>query len=253
MEKLTWMVFFCTLIFPSGCHSPERKKLVIATAANVQYAMEALTQAFTRKTHIPCEIIIGSSGQFSAQIQSGAPYDVFVAADLKYPQTLFQEGFTEEKPRIYAWGKLVLWSMRKDIPPHLEELTQPDISSIALANPSLAPYGQAAMEVLQKTGIYDQVKNKLVWAESIAQTNQFIYSGTADLGFTAKSVVESPQMKGKGKWLELPEKDYSPIAQGVVVLKTTSGSLPESREFYQFLFSKQGQFILKEYGYQVPP
>lgn len=239
----------------NSCNSSSSRKegfqpLTIATAANMQFAMETLTKAFTEETGILCELTISSSGKLTAQIKEGAPYDVFVSANMKYPNELYKQGMTVEKPKVYAHGKLVLWSMKEGLLPTLELLDDSSISHIALANPKTAPYGMAAEEVLKGEGLYDRLESKLVFGESIAQTNQFIITQSAEVGFTSMSVVLSPQMKDKGKWIELAPSLYSPIEQGIVVLKKDT-EIENAEIFYDFIFSPKAKKILEEFGYLV--
>ncbi|MFD2066267.1 molybdate ABC transporter substrate-binding protein [Pontibacter silvestris] len=224
---------------------------MIATAANVQFAMEELTKTFTEETGIPAEIVLGSSGKLTAQIKEGAPFDVFVSANMKYPEELHRSGLATAAPKVYANGKLILWMLQEEGEPGFEKLTNAAVMHIAIANPKNAPYGIAAQEALQYLGFYEEVKDKLVYGESISQTNQFILSGTAAAGFTAKSVVLSPELKGKGKWIEVPQESYAPIQQGVVILKKEGKSMAEAEKFYTFLFSDKARSILQSYGYSI--
>ncbi|MDN3669813.1 molybdate ABC transporter substrate-binding protein [Echinicola jeungdonensis] len=234
-----------------SCQQKPTEKITIATAANMQFAMKALTEAFKEYHQIDCELIISSSGKLTAQIKEGAPYDVFVGANMKYPEAIFQSGLAAHSPRIYAKGKLVLWTMDEEIEVSLDILSFPEIDHIALANPKTAPYGIAAMDVLNHYQLIDQVKEKLVYGESIAQTNQFITSKAAKIGFTAMSVVLSPEMKGKGKWLEIDPSTYRSIDQGVVLLKKEGKDIKDAQLFYDFLFSSEAHKILNDYGYLV--
>ncbi len=238
------------LIFAS-CEQNDKSKLTIATAANMQFAMHELTKEFTKETGVICESITSSSGKLTAQIKEGAPYDVFVSADMKFPNELFKTGFTTKEPEIYAYGKLVIWTMNSQLNPDFESLTINHIKHIAMANPKTAPYGIAAEEVLKKKNLYNKIKTKLVFGESVAQTNQFIVSYAAEIGFTAKSVVLSQNQKGKGNWKEVNENLYTPIAQGVVVLKNRNIHKNEALQFQDFLFSVKGKEILNKFGYSV--
>lgn len=239
------------IILFNGCNSPKKEILTIATAANMQYAMTELTAVFKNETGILCQTIIGSSGKLTAQIKEGAPYDIFVSADMKYPNELNRLGFTEGKSVIYAFGNLVLWSSDKNITPSIPLLTDKSINHIALANPMTAPYGVAAIEVLKENKIYEQVKSKLVFGESISQTNQFIISKAAEIGFTAKSVVMAKKMQGKGNWVKIDKNSYSPIAQGLVIIKNNREKYEDAQKFYNFLFSEKGKEILNNFGYSV--
>lgn len=238
------------------CHQENRQKLTIATAANMQFAMEALSTSFTTETGIECETIIGSSGKLTAQIKQGAPFDVFISADMKYPTVLYNSGMTTDAPKIYAYGNLVLWTTIPDIPFHnfancISLLASDTIHHIALANPKTAPYGVAAIEVLKHYKLFEKVESKLVFGESIAQTNQFITTQAAEVGFTAKSVALSPKIKNIGQWVAIESDIYTPIAQGVVILKQAENRLPQSKKFYNFLFSAKAKEILDNFGYDV--
>ncbi len=226
-------------------------KITIAVAANMQFAMKALTHTFAKEAGIECDLVISSSGKLTAQIKEGAPYDLFISADMKYPDVLYKAGLAIQKPEVYAYGKLVLWSMDSSIKPSLSILKSNRIKHIASANPKTAPYGVATIQVLKRDGLFNSVKSKLVYGESISQTNQFIISRSAQVGFTAKSVVLSPEMKGQGNWIELDPESYSPIAQGVIIIKRTQKEEANAQKFYNFLFSQEAKEILKNFGYSV--
>jgi len=247
--RLAVFLFVGTTFLFTSCQKASSEKIVIAVAANMQVPMEAIAKEFTEKYGISCELIIGSSGKLTAQIVEGAPYDIFIAANMKYPETVYAKGRALDIPKVYAHGKLVLWSMSQDISVSINILRESHIRHIALANPKTAPYGAAAMEVLHHYGLFDMVENKLVYGESIAQTNQFIISKAAQIGFTAMSTVLSPQMKGKGSWIEIDASQYTPISQGVVKLNRKRTNGKEVQELYDFLFSREAKEILKDFGY----
>jgi len=224
--------------------------LRVAVAANAQFVAEKLAQAFKKQSGIEAQLIISSSGKLTTQIEQGAPFDVFLSADMKYPQELHEKKLTTAAPKVYAYGALVIWS-KTNIPfsKNLSGLDNAAIKKIAIANPKLAPYGMAAEEAMQKTNTLNALKPKLVYGESIAQVNQYLLTGAVDAAFTAKSVVLNPAQKGVGRWTEVDSKLYQPIAQGVVVLKA-SQNLAAANQFYQFLFSVQAKQIFKAYGYR---
>lgn len=232
----------------------ETPALRIATAANAQFAMDALVQAFQEDHGIRLESMVSSSGKLMAQIEQGAPYDIFVSADTVYPNALLQRGGAVDTVRIYAYGALVLWTIKPlNMHKELALCLDPEVKKIAVANPRTAPYGQQAINLLNKYFLLDKIESKLVFGESIAQINQYVMSGACDLGFTAKSVVMSPEMKGKGDWIELSPSAYDPIAQGAVITRYGMENHPEeSKAFYDFLFSEKGRRILHNYGYHLP-
>lgn len=230
------------------------ESLTVAVAANVQYAFDDLRMAFKKETGNEVRPVYNSSGKFAAQIMNGAPFDVFLSADMAYPEKLHGAGFTTAAPRIYAYGALVLWTMQDlDLGHWQRVLTEPEIAKIAVANPKTAPYGAETMNALAHLKLDAALRPKLVFGESIAQTNQYIYSTAAEAGFTAKSVVLSPAMHGKGKWIDLPKDAYQPIAQGAVILKHGQQNHPAlARQFYDFLFSGKSRAIFERYGYLLP-
>lgn len=254
MKKESLILFFFTGIFlwslPALLYG---QTLRIAVAADAQFVAAALKKSFEKTDPVSIEIIVGSSGKLTAQIEQGAPFDIFMSADMKYPDALYKAGNTMGSPRTYAFGKLVLWTIKKNnLNSGIQILNQPFIKTIAIANPATAPYGRAATEAMKKRGIFNSVENKIVYGESIAQVNQYLLSGAADIAFTGKSVVESPGLKNKGNWIEVPDDLYQPIAQGAVILKhARSSGLTTASAFYHFLFSNEGKAIFKSFGYRI--
>jgi molybdate transport system substrate-binding protein len=179
---------------------------------------------------------------------------VFLSADMLYPEKLQQEGFATTPPRVYAYGSLVLWTMHPlDLGNWEAVLNSPAVKRIAIANPKTAPYGREALFALRSLGMENAIKDKLVFGESVSQTNQYIESRAVDAGFTAKSVVLSPEMRDKGRWIDLPRGSYQPIAQGAVILRhgaQTNGRASE--QFFDHLFSRESRAILARYGYLLP-
>lgn len=233
-----------------ACGQQKSRKITVATAANMEFTMKKLAKAFEDSTAIKCEIIIGSSGKLTAQIKAGAPYQVFVAANVMYPNKLYQQGLIRTKPKIYAYGKLVIWSLKDSSLTSFSGLLNNSVKHIAVANPKTAPYGVASIQALKNAGIYEQVKSKLVFGESISQTNQFISSQSAEVGFTAMSVVVSDKMRGRGSWKEVNPDLYSPITQGVALVKQKPEN-PDAQRFYDFLSSAKAKNILTSDGYRV--
>lgn len=223
---------------------------MIATAANTQFALETITENFSKEAGIKTRLVISSSGKHTAQIIAGAPYDIFISADMKYPVLLHEQKLTTSSPKIYAYGKLVLWSIDTTRQLSIESLEDINIKHIAIPNPETAPYGQAALEVLQNLNYWELLKSKMVYGESVAQANQYIISGAAELGFTASSIVNSPINHKVGRWSEVPDTLYSPIAQGVVILKRTNKA-EQAQKFYEYLLSEKSMAVLRSYGYQT--
>jgi len=228
--------------------------LTVAVAANVQFTFEELQAEFQKETGITIRPVIGSSGKFVAQIENGAPFDVFLSADTEYPVTLQKEGLTYNDPKIYAYGTLVLWTMNNfDLSKGIEVVNDPAVRKISIATPATAPYGRQAVNALKHYQLYQKVHNKFVYGESVAQANQFITTKAADIGFTAKSVVLAPNMKDQGQWIEINTESYEPIAQAAVILKHAQKSnLEAAQKFFDFLYSPQAGEIFKKYGYILP-
>ena len=244
MKKIIVLLLLC----PLGLFA---QSLRVAVAANAQFVMEQLKTAFQKQTGVEVESIVNSSGKLTTQIQQGAPYDVFLSADMEYPQTLHKAGLTLAAPVVYAYGSLVLWTAGDlAVGADLKVLSDPNVRHIAIANPATAPYGEAAISFLKSRKLLDQVQSKIVYGESIAQVNQYILSGSAEVGFTAKSVVLDPSLTKRGHWVDLPTTGYSPIAQGVVVLKRTEQT-KAAQQFLAFLGSPTARRILQQFGYQV--
>ena len=245
-HRLLLVIFMSCLL---GCQPARDDVLVVAASANLRFAMEEIAAAYTGQTDIPCEMTVSSSGKLTAQIIAGAPYDVFLSADMKYPDTLHLLGLTDGKPAVYAYGSLVVWSGKTDSLTSLHDLTGPLIRHVALANPRNAPYGYAAEQVLRKAGIYDRIASKLVFGESISQVNQFVMSGAVQAGFTSRSTVLAGRIGNYGSWFEVPDSLYDPIVQGVALLPRHPEKAQAREAFRNFLFSEEGTAILDKFGY----
>ncbi|TKK69844.1 molybdate ABC transporter substrate-binding protein [Ilyomonas limi] len=247
MKYLFCLGIFCLMVFASFA-----QPLHIAVAANAQFVAAKLKDAFTKETGITAKLIISSSGKLTAQIKQGAPFNVFLSADMKYPQELYSKGLTTARPQVYAYGALVLWTLKNiDLNKGLSILLDNNVQKIAVANPKLAPYGEAAIQALTKQHLLPSLQQKIVYGENIAQVNQYVLSGAADVAFTAKSVVLDSAVSGKGKWIEVNQNWHSSIAQGAVVIKQSNAAqMRAANQFYQFLFSKKAKDILEKYGYR---
>jgi molybdate transport system substrate-binding protein len=234
------------LLFTSAVFQQE--KITVAVAANAQYAMKEIEVQYEKETGTQIELVISSSGKLTAQIKEGAPYDVFLSADMEFPEALYKEGLTVDAPKIYGYGKLILWTMKNLDLKKKDLLLSPGVKTIAIANPKVAPYGEAAISAMKFSKQFEKAEKKIVYGESISQVSQYIFSQTADVGFTAKSVVLSPEMKNKGKWIDVDIKAYSPIAQGAALLKA-SRNKGAAEKFYKYLYSEKAKAVFRKYGY----
>ncbi len=224
----------------------------IAVAANVSYAIEDLKKEFNKTyPNIKVRVTLGSSGKLTAQIKHGAPYELFMSANMKYPEALYKDKVALSKPTVYALGSLALLSTKaQDFTHGIYLLQSNKLSNIAVANPKTAPYGIAAKEALKNAGIYNKIKNKFVYGESISQTVSYAVTA-ADIGIIAKSSLYSKNMKQYKEglnWVAIDTKLYTPIKQGIVILKENK----EVRAFYDFILSNKAHNIFKKYGYLLP-
>ena len=227
----------------------------IAVAANVSYAIDTLKEEFKKSNpNTEVRVTLGSSGKLTAQIKHGAPYQLFMSANMKYPEALYADKIAVTKPVIYAQGSLAYLSNKKqDFSKGIELVKDSNIEKIAVANPKTAPYGKAAVEAMKNGGVYKDVKYKLVYAESISQTVSYAVTAT-DIGFVAKSSLYSPKMKHFKEginWTDVDAKLYTPINQGIVVLKEGEKN-QEVLAFYEFILSQKAKDILKKFGYFLP-
>lgn len=228
--------------------------ITVAAASNLKYAMDNITTEFTKETGIIIKPIFGASGKLTQQILSGAPYDLFLSADVEFPQKLSQSGYTLTSPKVYAYGTLVLWSANQTpLDGGIPVLCTKNNLTIAIANPKTAPYGIEAMNAMRYYNNNRACSAKIVTAESISQVGSYVTTQAADVGFIAKSIVLSDEMKTVGKWVDIDQKAYKPIDQAMVILKNT---LPENKiatkRFLAFMSSPIAQSILKRNGYLLP-
>ena len=238
------------ILFASGLFA---NSLKVAVCANARFAFDEIAKKYESKTGIKIDSIVSSSGQLTAQIEHGAPFDIFLSADMKYPNYLYEKGVTISKPKIYAYGGLALWSRVETIDKNLEILKNTNVQKIAIANPKNAPYGKEALKLLKKYNTGKKILSKLVFANSISQTNQYIYSRSVDVAITSSSTMMLSKMRENGKWLLLEKENYSPIEQGIVILKHGYLSTnKESADFYKYIFSDEARRILRNYGYTTP-
>jgi molybdate transport system substrate-binding protein len=245
-----------TLFFAVESGRPAQAETVtIAAAADLTYCIEELDRIYLQ-SHPGTELKVstGSSGNFSAQIQSGAPFDVFLSADIQYPKKL--DGFVDESSlTVYAIGQIVLWTTKPEsvnLDRGLEVLLDRSaVKKIAIANPEHAPYGRAAKAVLEKKGLWSVVQDRIVQGENISQTAQYVQTGNADAGFVALSLVLAPNLKSLGRYIEIDPNLYPKLEQAMVL--TTAGSKREVvRDYFQFLQSTAARKIFDHFGFTLP-
>lgn len=250
---LSTVMLLCTL------SAANAEPLTVAVAANVKFVFDELKAEFKKTSGVEVNGVFASSGKINAQIKSGAPYDVFMSADMEFPEALYKEGFAVTAPKVYARGVLVLWTLNAniltqgDLKQGLAVLTNSAVKKVAMPNPKLAPYGVEAMHALEYYKLRASVEPKLIFGESVAQVNQYVDTQAVEIGFTAKSVVLAPQMQGHGKWIEVPKESYQAIAQGIVLLKHgNETNALAAKQFMDFMASANARHILEKYGYLLP-
>ncbi|TCO07142.1 molybdate ABC transporter substrate-binding protein [Natronoflexus pectinivorans] len=229
------------------------QKTRIAAAADLRFAMDEIVSEF-KKAHKNAyiEVIYGSSGNvFTQIINGGAPYDIYFSADISYPQKLFEAGLTTDEPIMYAIGRIVLWSSSLDVSQGVEVLAENPRARIAIANPSHAPYGERAVETLSHYGIYDQIKQRLIFGENIAQAAQFCLTGNAQVGILALSLALAPNMQNRGRYFLIDDTTHKPLHQGFVILNRAANN-KTAQQFSKFITSPAAVTILEKYGFETP-
>lgn len=242
-------VFFCVLFFWHGVSFAG--EIRVAVASNFKYVLQKLAVDFNNKTGHDLRIIVASSGKLYAQIKHGAPFDVFLSADEQRPELLVEEGLAEpQSAYVYAQGKLVLLSNIEVIGECRDVLFSERLKKLAIANPKIAPYGVAAMQVLQKLGMQDQLQSRLVKGENIAQAFQFVTTKNADAGFVAAAMFEMDGNVERACVWQVPSDMYSPISQKMVVLKRSKNKAPV-KAFVKYIRSPGAKKIIQAMGYDV--
>jgi molybdate transport system substrate-binding protein len=230
--------------------STQAQTVKIAAAANLRFVFDEIKASYAitnPKTTITANF--GSSGALLQQILNGAEFDVFMAADNSFPVKLKDQGAASGEIKTYALGKLVLWSNTIDVSKGLEMLTDPSVKRIAIAKPDLAPYGDRAIECLNSAGLYDKVKDKIIYADNISQTAQFAQTGNVEVAFLSMSLTLTPEMKGSVYLID--PKIYKPVEQAMVLVKSWKVN-PESAKFMKFVLSETCKPIFEKNGYIVP-
>ena len=247
----TWMIALLFAVAAKVCTAQE---ITVAAAADLQFAMQDISAQFQKQTGKTVKITYGSSGNFYQQLQNGAPFDMFFSANVDYARKLDASGLVEPGSLYpYATGKIVLWvpnESKINVSKGLASLLDPAVKKIAIANPEHAPYGQAAVAALKKENLYDKVSGKLVLGENISQAATFVASGAADAGIVALALALSPNMKDKGRYVEIPADEYPPIEQACVILKSAKDK-ETARKFLEFVKTPQVKDIFRGYGFAV--
>lgn len=249
MLRISSLLVYSNLLMLFGfvlSSAASAQQLTVAVAANFVMPMKAIITDFEQKSHHEIKLVSGSSGRFFAQINHGAPFDIFLSADTDKPQKLIDSGLALPHSLFtYAYGRLVLWSADNDREVSMEALSENKFDHLAIANAKLAPYGKAAKEVLAQLDLEKATRSKWVIGENISQTYQFVASQNAELGFIAASQWKN----NRSGWL-VPEKLHQPIQQNAVIL-TRAKDNKAAFELVEYLQSPAAAVIIQAYGYQV--
>jgi molybdate transport system substrate-binding protein len=230
--------------------STRAQTVKVAAAANLRFFFEEIKTGYeVANPKVKIAANFGSSGALLQQILNGAEFDIFMAADNSYPAKLKEQGIASGEIKIYALGKLVLWSNTIDVSKGLEVLTDATVKRIAVAKPELAPYGDRAIECLKSVGLYGKVKDKIIYADNISQTAQFAQTGNVEVAILAMSVTLTPGMKGSV--YEIAPKLYTPVEQAIVLVKRWQTN-PDAAKFMKYILSETCKPIFVKNGYIVP-
>ena len=248
------IVALCLFVI-TGVNLAVAEEITIAAASDLTFAFREIATEYEKASGNQVRLTLGSSGNFYAQIQNGAPFDLYFSADIAFPRKLEEAGLTVPGSLYqYAVGRIVLWTgheSRIDVTKGFEALREPTVKKIAIANPKHAPYGRAAVAAMEYFKVYDQVKDKLILGENISQAAQFIESGACDIGIIALSLAIAPAMKSKGTYWEVPAEAHPSLDQGAVILKQSKNQ-EAARQFLEFIKGPHGQEVMKRYGFTLP-
>lgn len=228
--------------------------VTVAVAANMKDAFSEIAQEFKVNHKTELRVVYGSSGNFAAQIQNGAPFQLFIAADEQFPLELYKNGKTINEGSVYAIGKLALIAKTSSgivLSEGKAEIARAiaKANKVAIAKPDLAPYGKAAVEYLKSEGLWGLAKEKFVYGDNIGVATTFVITGAADIGFTAVSLAKATEVAKDTRYVLVNAALYEPIKQRMVLMK---GASPEAQALYQFMQSTQAKSILQKYGYATP-
>jgi len=230
--------------------SLQAQTVKIAAAANLRFVLDDIKARYVSlNPKVNLIVNLGSSGALFQQITNGADFDLFMAADKTYPDKLKTQGMVTGEVKTYAFGKLVIWSNTVDVSKGLDILTDKSVHRIAIAKPEVAPYGERAVQCLKYYNLFDNLKDKIVYADNISQAAQMTQTGNAEVGFLAFALVMAPDMKGP--YFVPDSKSYKPVEQAMVLIKGWQSN-PEAAKFMKFVLSVDCRAIFEKYGYLVP-
>lgn len=240
------LAFLLVVLGESGCTANREYTIKLAVASSMQPVMSVLIETYQKQSDTKIDLISASSGKLTAQILNGAPYDLFISADQVYTDRLKSVGKIIGDAEDYVYGQLVLWA--KDSINGSNALIASSVQQIGVANPKTAPYGARAIAYLKEHAYYDQIKEKLVFGESVSQTSQFIERGAVQMGIVSASIASLPALKNKGNWIPL---DAPPVLHTITLLPHGEPYNHWVQPFYTFLYSKEAKNVLKQYGFKM--
>lgn len=248
----TFVAAISFLLFAS-CQTPDNpsnKEILVAAASDLTPAFEEIGREYEKATGTKVTFSFGSTGNLARQIENGLPADLFAAANIEFIEGLNRKGLIiPDSTALYARGRITLWTnadskLKID---KLEDLTRPEIKKVGIANPEHAPYGTAAREALQSLGIWEQVKDKMVFAENVRMALQYADTGNTDCSVVALSL----SVQSNGRWTLIPEELHKPLNQALAVLKDTKKE-QGARHFAAFINGPEGRPIMRKYGFMLP-
>ncbi len=255
-RSLARLLAVALLAVAGPARAAEERGLTVAAAANLRPALEAIVSAFrARNPGVEVGVIYGASGTFLAQIQNGAPFDLFLSADADYPAAVVDKGLADGKAFTYAFGKLAVWTpngVSIDLAGRgLAALDDPAVKKIAIANPAVAPYGRAARAALERAGVLGKLGDRLVLGQSVSQAAQFAEVGAAQAALLPVSLATTPPLSGRGKAWLVPADLYAPVEQAGVVIRGAKRA-EEARALARFLSTDEARNVLLRFGYGLP-
>jgi molybdenum ABC transporter, periplasmic molybdate-binding protein len=261
LRGLAWLAMLMMVlalgVIPGDAQERRMRGVQVAAAADLKFALDEMLEAFhARHPDITAQVTYGSSGNFFAQLSNRAPFDLYLSADVEYPRKLVEQGLAaKDTAFLYAVGRIVVWVPRRSTLDlgHLgmQALLDPSVRNIAIANPKHAPYGRAAEAAMQTLGVYDQAQGRLVFGENVAQTAQFIQSGSADVGIIALALALAPAMREEGRYWEIPLDAYPRMDQGGVILSWAKDR-DAAEALRAFMLGPEGHAVLRRYGFFLP-
>ena len=253
-RKTVLHTLLAAALLVAGCGQAAGERLRIAAAADLKYAFAEIVEAFrVQHPQDKVEVIFGSSGKFHTQIRHGAPFDLYFSADIAYPNELREQGLTATEPKLYAIGRIVLWSLQpalgqvplRDLP------VRSEIRKFAIANPDHAPYGRRSREALEHEGVWEALRARLVLGENIAHAAQFVDSGAAEAGIIALSLAKSPALENKGARTLIPAQWHEPLEQAYVITSRARDN-PLAAAFAGYMETSPARAVMRRYGFVLP-